>query len=200
MLTSNVDVKRLETLIEINTLINSNYTDAKGLLTQILESATRLTEGEASSLLLVNPENRKLYFEIALGSKGSDVKKFSLNMGEGIAGWVAQHNTSLIVNDVEKDERFFNGISKQIGYATTSILAVPMRVKDHCVGVIELINKRNGKKFNNDDLFWIETFANQAALAIQNAKSYERVEQELYLLQDQVRTGKGFHTFIGKSS
>ncbi|RKX78502.1 MAG: Fis family transcriptional regulator, partial [Spirochaetes bacterium] len=83
MLTEKNGKSRFETLIEINTLINSDYSDPKTLVTRILESATRLTDGEASSLLLVNPENQKLYFEIALGAKGQDVKRFSLNIGEG---------------------------------------------------------------------------------------------------------------------
>lgn len=200
MLSTKIDVKRLETLIEINTLINSNYTDVKSLLTRILESATRLTNGEASSLLLVNPENNKLYFEIALGSKGPEMQKFSLNMGEGIAGWVAQNNRSLIVNDVDKDSRFYADISKSIGFTTTSILAVPMRIKSRCVGVIELINKVDGKLFDNEDLQWLEVFATQAAIAIQNAKSYQRIREQIYLLQDQLQEGRGYHTFIGKSA
>ena len=200
MFTSHIDVKRLQTLIEINTLINSNYTDVKSLLTRILESATKLSDGEASSLLLVNPENNKLYFEIALGTKGADVKKHSLRMGEGIAGWVAEHNTSLIVNDVENDDRFFAGIDRDTSFKTVSILAVPMRIKDRCVGVIEILNRMTGKPFNNEDLQWLETFATQAALAIQNARSYQKVQEEVYFLQDQIQTGMGYHTFIGKSS
>lgn len=199
MFRSSIDVHKFETLIEITNLINSNYSDLQALLTQILESATRLTNGEATSLLLLNEENNKLYFEIALGSKGPEVKKFSLNMGEGIAGWVAEHNTSCIVNDVDNDPRFFSDISKQIKYQTDSILAVPMRIKDRCVGVIEIINKRDGKLFNDEDLIWLEIFANQAAIAIQNAKSFERVRNEINHLQDQIKTEKGYHTFIGKS-
>ena len=196
MFRSPIDASRLETLIEINTLINSDYADVKTLLTRILESATKLTEGEASSLLLVNPENNKLYFEIALGSKGADVKRFSLNMGEGIAGWVAEHNTSLVVNDVQSDDRFFSPISKQIGFPTDSILAVPMRIKDRCVGVLEILNKLDGKPFGDDDLQWLEVFATQAALAVQNARTYQRVQDEVYLLQDQIQSGKGYHTLI----
>jgi len=199
MFSAPIDASRLETLIEINTLINTNYTDVKMLLTRILESATKLTNGEASSLLLVNPENNKLYFEIALGSKGSDVKRFSLNMGEGIAGWVAERNTSLIVNDVANDERFFSDISKQIGFPTDSILAVPMRIKDRCVGVLEIVNKVDKKPFNQDDLQWLEVFATQAALAVQNAHSYQRVQDEVYFLQDQIQSVKGYHTFVGSS-
>ncbi|RLD35735.1 MAG: Fis family transcriptional regulator, partial [Bacteroidetes bacterium] len=89
MLTSKIDAKRLETLIEINNLINLDYQDPHALLSRILESATRLSLGEASSLLLVNTENNKLYFEISIGSKEEELKNYSLNMGEGIAGWVA---------------------------------------------------------------------------------------------------------------
>jgi Nif-specific regulatory protein len=199
MLKSETDVKKLETLIEINTLINSHYTDAKTLLTRILESATKLTEGDASSLLLVNPENQRLYFEIALGSKGQDVKKFSLSKGEGVAGWVYEHNTSVIVNDVENEPRHFSDISRQIGFPTSSLLAVPMRIRDHCVGVLEILNKKDGKRFTQDDLKWLEIFANQAALAIQNAKSFQKARDEIDLLHDQINSEKGFHTFIGKS-
>ncbi len=199
MFSSAIDAKRLETLIEINALINSNYSNTKGLLTKILESATRLTMGEASSLILVNPENDRLYFEIALGARSSEVKKYTLEMGEGIAGWVAQHNTSLIVNDVDKDTRFFSDMDKKTSFNTSSILAVPMRIKDQCVGVIEIINRVDKKNFNQEDLQWLEVFANQAAIAFQNAKSYQRVQEQVYLLQDQIAERKGYHTLVGKS-
>lgn len=199
MLDFEIDRNKFDTLIEINTLINSAYTDIRDLLTKIIEFATRLTSGEASSLLLVNPENNKLYFEIALGSKGADVKRFSLKKGEGIAGWVYENNRSLIVNDVSTDNRFYADISKKIDFATTSILAVPMQVKEKCIGVIEIINKKNGQKFDEEDLQWLEIFATQAGIAIQNARSFQQAQEEIYLLQEQVQAEKGYHTFIGES-
>ncbi len=199
MLKFDIDPDKFQKLIEINTLINSDYSDVKELLRSIIESATALMEGEASSLLLLNPENNKLYFEIALGAKGPQVKQFSLNMGEGIAGWVAQNNRSLIVNDVDRDSRFFGDISKKIGFPTDAILAVPMRVKDRCVGVIEIINKVDGGKFNEEDLQWLEVFATQAAIAVQNARSFQKVRDEVYLLQDEIQADRGYHTFIGAS-
>jgi len=194
-----IDQKKLETLIDINTSINSNYNDGRELLTQIIESATRLSEGEASSLILVNQENHRLYFEIATGIKGYAVKQFSLDMGEGIAGWVVQHNKSLIVNEVETDSRFKSDIGKKIGFSTRNILAVPMHIKNRCVGVLEIINKKDNKKFTEEDLEWLEIFATQAAIAIQNAETYEKIREEVINLQEQIKVDKGYHTFIKKS-
>ncbi|HOZ71028.1 MAG TPA: sigma 54-interacting transcriptional regulator [Spirochaetales bacterium] len=194
-----IDPEKFETLLEINTLINSNYGDATSLLTQILESATRLTAGEASSLILRNEEDGKLYFEIALGPKGRDVKKFVLNPGEGIAGWVADHNQSLIVNDVETDSRFYGDISKSIDFPTYSILAVPMVVREKCVGLFEIINKKDKKYFTQSDLQWLEIFAVQAAIAIENAKYLEKAREEIGYLRDQISTDKGYHVLIAKS-
>jgi Nif-specific regulatory protein len=200
MIKDQVDTKRFNTLIEINNFINSNYTDVKSLLTQILESASKLTGGDASSLLLVDREADELYFEIALGPKGSEVKKFSVKMGEGIAGWVAKNNRSLIVNDVDEDPRFLSKISEKVGYATTSILAVPMRVKDQCVGVLEVINKESGRSFTDEDLEWLEIFSTQAGLAFQNAKTYQKLNKELFRLKDQVKISNSYHTLIFKSA
>jgi len=194
-----IDPAKFGTLIEINALINSNYGDAMSLLSHILESATKLTEGEASSLLLLEPSTGRLRFEIALGPKGRDVKRFLLNPGEGIAGWVAVHGRSLIVNDVDTDSRFYADISKSIGFPTFSILAVPMRVRDETVGVIEIINKKQKKYFTQDDLRWLEIFSIQAALAIENAKYLEKAQDEIHYLRDQVQAEKGWHNLIAQS-
>jgi Nif-specific regulatory protein len=199
MFSSKIDVNKLETFIEINNLINSNYTDAKSLLTRILESAMKLTEGEASSLLLLDKASGTLYFEIALGPKGPELKKFTVKVGEGIAGWVAQHNRTLSVSDVANDPRFYPEISKQIDYPTKCIMCVPMRIKNECVGVIELLNKNGGRYFSEDDVEWLEIFANQAAMAIQNAKYFQKAQDEIHFLQDQIQTDKGYHTFVAKS-
>lgn len=195
-----IDLERFQTLIEINELINSDFSDLEAVLARIVESATRLTEGSASSLLLVDPDTGKLYFKVALGAKGSEVKSFSLDMGEGIAGWVAKHNRSLIVNDAAEDPRHMRDISAKIGYHASSILAVPMRKKDRCAGVIEILNKRNHKPFTEEDRQWLEIFANQAAIVLQNARAFQRVRSQIERLSDQVRGETGYHTLVWKSA
>jgi Nif-specific regulatory protein len=196
---SKIDAQKFNTLIETSTLINSENQDIHALLTRILDSATRLCGGEASSLLLVDRDSRELYFEVALGTKGQEVKQYTVKMGEGIAGWVAEHNKSIILNDVANDKRHLKTISKQINYPSKNMLAVPMRIQGECIGVIEVLNKKDEKDFVQEDLEWLEIFATQAALAIRNAQSIERARTEILHLQDQVKTGQGFHTLIAKS-
>jgi Nif-specific regulatory protein len=196
---SKIDTQKFNTLIEINALINSNYTNIYSLLTHILESATMLSQGEASSLLLVNRETRELYFEVAMGTKEEEIKKYTVKMGEGIAGWVAAHNKSIIVNDVGSDKRHLKSISDRVGYTSETMIAAPMRIKDECIGVIEILNKKDGRNFTQEDLEWLEIFANQAALAVQNARTYERVQGEIQLLHVELQKDKSYHTLIAKS-
>lgn len=196
---SKIDANKFYTLIEINSLINSNYKDIHALLSQIIESATRLSDAEASCLLLMDKGKGELYFEVALGSKGREVQKFTVKLGEGIAGWVAKNNKSLIVNDVKNDKRHLGEIGQQINYTSKTMIAVPMRIKDECVGVIEVINKKADAEFNQEDIEWLEIFANQAAIAIENAKSMEQAHSEIKKLQERIKTDQGYHTIITKS-
>jgi len=195
---SSIDVNKFHTLIEINSLINSNYKDIHSLLSKIMDSATRLSGAEASSLLLMNKNKNILTFEVALGSKGAEVQKYTVKLGEGIAGWAAQNNKSIIVNDVQNDKRHLSSIGEEIDFKSKTIMAVPMRVKDDCIGVLEVINKKSNDGFTQEDLEWLEIFANQAALAIVNVKSMEEARSEIQTLQDQLQNEQ-YHTIITKS-
>jgi Nif-specific regulatory protein len=193
---SKIDINKFNALIEINTLINSNLKDIHRLLSHIMESAARLSDAEASSFLLTDNDNDKdeLSFEVIPGSKDSEIKKFTLKPGEGIAGWVAYHNKPLIVNEITDKKRRL--IAGEINYEARTMMAVPVRIKDKCTGVIEVINKRNGGEFTRDDIEWLEIFANQAALAIINARSTDR---ETELFKNKLKDGKSYHTMIAKS-
>jgi Nif-specific regulatory protein len=196
---SKIDVRKFNTLIETNALINSNYTDLNSLLTQILDSATRLCEGEVSSLLLVNKKTNELYFEVSLGGPSAEVKHYTMKMGDGIAGWVAANGKSIIISDLASDNRYRNDIAKKANYNSKTMLAVPMRVKNECLGVIELINKKGGAQFTQEDLEWLEIFATQAAIAVVNARSMEKARDKIEQLSEHIQSNLGYHTVIAKS-
>ena len=181
---SKIDVKKFNTLIETNSLINSNYEDLNSVLTHILDSAARLCEGEASSLLITDKETEKLNYAISLGITGMETKNFSVKIGEGISGWAALHNRSVMVNDVKKDERHLSGfpLGPELKSPLRAILAAPVRIREECRGVIEIINKKGGKAFNKEDLIWLEIFATQAGISVENARAAEKTQNQVQQL------------------
>lgn len=195
-----IDVEKLNTLIEINTLISSSYTDVKALLVYILESAMRLVECESSSLLLLHEGDSVLRFEVALGPKGVECLNIPVVQEGSIAGWVVQNNKSLVIDDALNDPRLDSTVQNKTGYVTRTMIAVPMRVQHKCIGVIELLNKKGGQCFTHSDLEIIELLSNQASIAYQNADTYQRARNEIRVLQDTISAGSEYHTFIAESS
>jgi len=191
--------KDLEEILKISMLINSTF-EINEVLKRIMDSANRVVKAEASSILLIDETRNSLYFHVALGDKGEEVKKFTVKMGEGIAGWVAKNSKPLLVPDVQKDNRWFKDISNKINYQTKSILCVPLKLKDKTIGVLEVINKIGVDSFSIEDQSLLETFSNLAAISIQNARSYQDIKIENINLKKEISSGKLPPKFVGESS
>ena len=172
-------INDLSSLIEVSIIVNSTL-DLDQVLLLVMEKAQSVMRAEASSVLLGNNETDKLECEVALGAVGEHVRKtIRLAKGQGVAGWVWEHEEPIIVADVSKDKRFFSGIDRKSGFKTQSILAVPLKVQDRIIGVAEVINRIDGRKFTQDDLDLFMTFGRQVALAIDNAQMHQAaLEQE----------------------
>jgi len=166
-----------ELLLKANRILSSTL-DINEVLKSVLEFATQVVQADASSLLLLDEKTNELYFNVALGEAKESVKELRLKVGEGIAGWVAQHRKPLIVNDVSKDKRFTQKIDKSTKFVTKSILAVPLITKGKMVGVVEAINKKDQKEFTESNREAFEVFANQSAIAIENAQLFSAVIHE----------------------
>jgi len=172
-------VKRLALLSQLSQILNSTL-DTKEIRRRAMEAATQLMKAEVGSLLLVHEEKRYLYFEVALGEREEDIKTISLNFGEGIAGWVAQHGKPLIVNSPKKDRRFFKGVDEKTEFKTRNIICVPVRVKEKTVGVLEAINKKGKGRFNQEDLSLLTSLADQVAIALDNSRLYQELEEMFF--------------------
>lgn len=169
-------------IIKINEIINSTL-NLKELLTTIMEICKEVMRVEASSLMLKDEKTGELTYEVALGEKGKEIKKFRLKKGQGIAGWVAEKEKPLLIPDVKKDPRFNNQLDQSTGFKTKSILAVPMKVKGKVIGILEAINPH--QPFGEEEVELFTTFANQSGIAIENARLHQfllerqKVEEEL---------------------
>jgi diguanylate cyclase (GGDEF)-like protein len=148
--------------------------DFKEILSIIMHQVSILLRPKNWSLLLVDEETNELYFEIVVGERAEKIKNIRLKMGEGVAGWVAEHGEPLLIPDVEKDNRFTPKVDEVSNFQTKSIICVPVTSKGRTLGVIELINYyEDDRSFTENDLGILTTFANYTAIALENALYYD---------------------------
>jgi len=176
-------VERLVLLSQLSQILNSTL-DHKEIRRRATEAATQLMKAEAGSLLLVDEGKRQLYFEVALGDREEDIKTIFLNFGEGIAGWVAQNGKPLIANSPKRDPRFFKGVDERTEFKTRNIICVPVKVKEKIIGVLEAINKQERGGFNKEDLSLFISLANQVAIALDNSRLYQELEEMFFQTTD----------------
>ncbi|HNT75669.1 MAG TPA: GAF domain-containing sensor histidine kinase [Anaerolineae bacterium] len=105
----------------------------------------------------------------------------TLSAGQGVAGWVALQGQSLAVADVAQDDRFYAGVDKLSGLQTRSLLAVPLQGREGVIGVLEIMNKKEGDF--TQDITLVETLAASAAIALENAMLVEELRKRTAELQ-----------------
>jgi len=176
---------RLQTIAGIGRLTNSSL-DRDQLLIETLRWAEGEIGTEAASLLLMDPSRQFLRFEVALGDKGPMLKDFRIELGKGIAGTVALTGEPVVVDDVRRDPRWAVDIADAIEFQTRSILAVPMTLQNQVVGVLELINKREGT-FTDQDVQLLTVIAHQAALFLETARLYRELSDRVDFANDELR-------------
>src|SRR5579864_6813254 len=152
------------------------------VLQTIMEKMAEYFRPDTWSLLMVDEVTDELYFAIAVGDASESLKSVRLKVGEGIAGWVAKHGEQLIVPDVYTDPRFAKRIDDMTKWRTRSMICVPLRAKHRTLGVIQLINCVLDN-FSDRELFFLQALCDYAAIAIENAKAVERI-QELTITDD----------------
>ncbi|MGZ3495146.1 MAG: HD domain-containing phosphohydrolase [Thermodesulfobacteriota bacterium] len=176
-------VERLALLSQLGQILNSTL-DHKEIRRRAMQAATQLMKAEAGSLLLVDEGKRQLHFEVALSDREEDIKMIPLNFGEGIAGCVAQSGNPLIVNSPKKDHRFFKGVDERTDFKTRNIICVPVKVKEKIIGVLEAINKQERGGFNKEDLSLFISLADQVAIALDNSRLYQELEEMFFQTTD----------------
>jgi class 3 adenylate cyclase/DNA-binding response OmpR family regulator len=169
-------VRELTALTEASQAINS-VMNTDRLLEQILELSREVMTAEASSLLVLEPETGKLQFVVARGTAGPALKSTTVDLGQGIAGWVAQSGEPLLIADAYRDPRFDPSYDRRTGFHTRSVLTVPMVIKGEIAGVVQVINKVSAEAFDERDLHLFQSFASMASIALENARLFERTQR-----------------------
>ncbi len=166
----------LAMMVEIGKALTSTL-NLEEVLNVIMDRVSRLLKPTAWSLLMVDIENDDLVFEIAVSPTESSLKGTRLAKGVGIAGWVAEHAEPLLITNVRDDERFCDAVDRAASFTTRSIVCIPVKSQENTLGVIELVNSLDDGSFSEADLAILTTIADFAAIAIENARAHEKVNQ-----------------------
>ncbi len=169
---------QLTTLNEITRQLTGTL-ELEPLLQNILENAVGILNCEAGSLFLVDEQTYELVFKVTVGPVAANLIGQRLPAGTGIVGRAVQTRSPIIQNEEQRTNNHFQDIDQQTGFVSRALMAVPLQVKDRVIGVIEVINRRDGLPFVTDDQALLTAFAGQAAVAIENARLYTLTDQEL---------------------
>ena len=144
------------------------------LLQRVMGEATRMLSAERSTLFLNDEKTNELFSRVAQGD--DTIGEIRLPNHLGIAGTVFTSGDTVNIPYAYADLRFNPAFDKKTGYFTRSILCVPVVNKDgKMIGVTQVLNKRGGP-FSNEDESRLKAFTAQVAIALENAKLFEDVQ------------------------
>jgi sigma-B regulation protein RsbU (phosphoserine phosphatase) len=159
----------LETLAELGREMAS-ILDLDALLTRIASLTKRLVDYRTFGILLLNDGTGDLELKLAV-RYGDDTVAKTMQLGEGLVGWAAEHKQPVLVTDVSTDPRYVPLVPD-----VRSELVIPMLIKDRCIGVFDLESPELAA-FTKEHQELLTLLASQAAVAVENARLYEQVRR-----------------------
>lgn len=158
--------------------------DLDVVLMQILQKAYEFVPSESGSILLDDPVRKRasrkdndLVFISTFGEGSEQLVGQRLSARDGIAGKVYQTGVPYLSPDVATDENFFGKIDEQTGFKTHSIVCVPIYIGKTVCGVLELINRSDGRVFTSRDMTLLEIFAGYTSFTLQNSLDAKRAHE-----------------------
>jgi PAS domain S-box-containing protein len=152
--------------------INGTF-DLSTVLRLVVQHARDWLGMEGASLALV--EGDRLIFKEAVGPTADSLRSAALDLGQGIAGWVAANNQPLVVPDVRREPRFFKGIDESSGFRTRALACVPVRIGQRAIGVLEVVNPASGV-FDPETLDLLDSLASLAGTAIVQTQRVAQIQ------------------------
>ncbi len=168
-------LKELSILYDMNMLFASSI-DLKETLNTVFYNILNVIQAEAGSIFLVDETSNGLVCRICQGPK--DITGIRVPFGIGIVGHVAKTRQVDVTTDVKKNPHHYPNIDEQSGFTTKSMISMPLISKDELLGVIQVINKKGGEMFSQDDVNLLQSLSSGASLALQNARYTQRLLQE----------------------
>lgn len=168
-------IQQLITCGEIGKALTSTF-NMDQILIIIFKRLSQLIKAKNWTLFLLDPQTQELYFEVVVGLDKQSLTDIRIKLGEGIAGTVALTGKPILVPDVRQDSRFSNRVDNLTGFVTRSVICLPLRMRGSVIGVIEVVNPEDPWLFQLDFMPVLSILADYVAIAIDNARNYEKIE------------------------
>jgi signal transduction histidine kinase len=180
----------LNTLAHVCQMVAGDL-DAGTVMRSAMHAAEEAMGAEACTLFRLDPSGEKLHFHIVDGSHSDGLASAALPVDDhSIAGWAAAHRKPLLIPDAYRDSRFNPSYDAKTGFRTRSVISAPLVAKGRLLGVMQVLNRRDGKSFDGEDLELAEAVASLIAVAIHNAEEHEaRVNAERLATVGQMMAG-----------
>jgi diguanylate cyclase (GGDEF)-like protein len=158
------ELRELRTIIELIRTLTSTL-ELPEILRIVLARLKNLTQAEALSLMLYDPEREELVFAATETLRENALVGIRLPSSRSLASWVAQSGESAVVNDVQHDPRFYPEIDRLSRFTTRNLLAVPLFGRTRVIGVLEVANRYGGGDFDDEDRASLEALAREVGEA-----------------------------------
>ncbi len=143
--------------------------DARAAMAFILDLAMEKIPSDSGSIYRANISAHELTFAAARGPKADELLRLQVKIpvGTGLAGVCVQEGVGIAISDAHRDPRFSKAISDKLGYETRSVVTVPIQLQGQVMGAVQLINRKKGSAFSEDDLSVLAYLAHEAAEYLQ---------------------------------
>lgn len=165
-------IKDMEALIEVGKAVNS-VLYMNQLLNIIMDFVIKVVSAERGFLMLKDKETGELVFQLARNMDEEIKDKSFYTISSGIISRVARNGEPILTTDAQSDERFSDQKSV-MDHHLRSVMCVPLKIKEEVIGTIFVDNRVIAGAFTDSSLKLLSSFANQAAIAIENARLYEK--------------------------
>jgi diguanylate cyclase (GGDEF)-like protein len=149
--------------------------DLRSILRIVAEYTERFIKADLWALLMVDSQSEELYYVSVDGRENARLSDIRIKIGEGLAGWVAQHGETLLVPDASQDVHL-GSAADRTGFLVRSAIGLPIRGRKGTHGVLEIFNPHLDE--NADYLIaFLHILVDYAAIAIENAQDVARIQQ-----------------------
>ncbi len=127
----------------------------------------KVVRSEAGSIFELDRENRQLFFRAIVGTSSDKLDQFTVPLGKGIVGHVAESRQPLVVANVEENRVHLKAIQDAVGFEARNLVAIPIMIRGEVYGVLELLNRVGEENFSSADVELLSSLCEAAAKIIE---------------------------------